>query len=134
MSGESTRQSVKAAWRRVKGGGVDKVDARQRRLGLTRRAAARYAEATMLQALLIWTALGFVAGLLAKWIMPGSQGWNPITTILLGIVGSIAGGWIGAQIGIGDATGTFSVKGILVAAGGALLLMFLWGLIFGKKK
>ncbi len=87
----------------------------------------------MLQALLIWTALGLVAGLFAKWIMPGKQGWNPLTTILLGIAGSIAGGWIGAQMGIGDLTGSFSVKGILIAVGGAVLLMFLWGLIFGKK-
>jgi uncharacterized membrane protein YeaQ/YmgE (transglycosylase-associated protein family) len=88
----------------------------------------------MLQALLIWTALGFVAGLLAKWIMPGSQGWNPITTILLGIVGSIAGGWCGRLLGLGDATGSFSIAGIITAVAGALLLMFLWGLIFGKKK
>jgi uncharacterized membrane protein YeaQ/YmgE (transglycosylase-associated protein family) len=87
----------------------------------------------MLQALLIWTALGLVAGILAKILMPGKQGINPITTIWLGVVGSIAGGWIGAQLGIGDATGSFSLKGILVAVAGALLLMFLWRLIFGKK-
>jgi uncharacterized membrane protein YeaQ/YmgE (transglycosylase-associated protein family) len=87
----------------------------------------------MLQALLIWTALGLVAGILAKLIMPGRQGINPITTILLGVVGSIAGGWIGAQLGMGDATGSFSVKGILVAVAGAILLMFVWGLIFKKK-
>ena len=87
----------------------------------------------MLQAILIWSALGLVAGILAKLIMPGRQGINPITTVLLGIAGSIAGGWIGAKLGLGDATGSFSLVGILVAAAGAILLMFLWHMMFGKK-
>jgi len=60
----------------------------------------------MLQSILIWSALGLVAGMLAKLIMPGKQGMNPITTVLLGIATAVAG---------------------------ALLLMFLWGLLFGKK-
>ena len=60
----------------------------------------------MLQSILIWSALGLVAGMLAKLIMPGKQGMNPITTVLLGIATTVAG---------------------------ALLLMFLWGLLFGKK-
>ncbi len=85
-----------------------------------------------LLAILIWSALGFVAGLLAKLIMPGRQGINPITTVLLGIVGSIIGGKVGSLIGWGVA-GEFSIKGIITAVGGALLLMFVWGLIFKKK-
>jgi uncharacterized membrane protein YeaQ/YmgE (transglycosylase-associated protein family) len=86
-----------------------------------------------LQALLIWSALGFVAGFLAKLIMPGRQGINPITTVILGIIGSIIGGYLGSLMGIGDASGTFSLKGIAVAVGGALVLMFVWRLLFGKK-
>lgn len=85
-----------------------------------------------LQNLLIWSALGLVAGILAKLIMPGRQGVNPITTVLLGIIGSIIGGKIGHLIGWGVA-GEFSIKGIITAVGGALLLMFVWGLIFKKK-
>ena len=87
----------------------------------------------MLQSLLIWSALGFVAGFLAKLIMPGRQGINPITTVILGIVGSIIGGYFGSLLGMGDASGSFSVKGIAVAVGGALMLMFVWRLLFGKK-
>ena len=49
----------------------------------------------MLQSLLIWSVLGFVAGFLAKLIMPGRQGINPITTVILGIIGSIIGGYLG---------------------------------------
>ena len=87
----------------------------------------------MLQSILIWSVLGLVAGILAKLIMPGNQSNNPITTILLGIAGSIAGGWCGKLLGLGDSTGSFSLVGIGVAVAGAILLMFLWGLIFGKK-
>ena len=85
-----------------------------------------------LQGLLIWSALGLVAGILAKFIMPGRQGINPITTILLGIVGSIIGGKVGHLIGWGVA-GEFSIKGIITAVGGALILMYVWRFLFGKK-
>lgn len=87
----------------------------------------------MLQSLLIWSVLGLVAGFLAKLIMPGKQGMNPVTTVLLGIIGSVTGGYLGTLLGFGDMSGSFSVKGIAVAVGGALLLMFVWRLVFGKK-
>jgi uncharacterized membrane protein YeaQ/YmgE (transglycosylase-associated protein family) len=87
----------------------------------------------MLQSLLIWSVLGLVAGVLAKLIMPGKQGINPITTVLLGIIGSVIGGYLGSLLGIGDASGSFSLKGIAVAVGGALLLMYVWRLLFGRK-
>lgn len=85
-----------------------------------------------LQGLLIWSALGLVSGILAKLIMPGRQGINPITTVLLGIIGSVVGGKVGSLVGWG-VVGEFSVKGIITAVGGAILLMFVWGLIFKKK-
>jgi uncharacterized membrane protein YeaQ/YmgE (transglycosylase-associated protein family) len=85
-----------------------------------------------LQGLLIWSALGLVAGILAKLIMPGRQGMNPITTVLLGIVGSIIGGKVGHLIGWG-VVGEFSIKGIITAVGGALIFMYVWQLLFGKK-
>jgi len=87
----------------------------------------------MLQSLLVWSVLGLVAGILAKLIMPGKQGINPITTVLLGIIGSVIGGYLGSLLGLGDASGSFSLKGIAVAVGGALLLMYGWRMLFGKK-
>lgn len=87
----------------------------------------------MLQSLLIWSALGLVAGILAKLIMPGETRHQPITTVLLGIAGSIIGGYCGSLLGVGDASGSFSIKGIAVAVGGALLLMYVWSLLFEKK-
>jgi uncharacterized membrane protein YeaQ/YmgE (transglycosylase-associated protein family) len=86
-----------------------------------------------LQGLLIWSALGLVAGILAKLIMPGRQGINPITTVLLGIIGSIIGGYLGHKLGYHDMTGSFSFKGIATAVAGAIILMTVWRLIFGRK-
>jgi uncharacterized membrane protein YeaQ/YmgE (transglycosylase-associated protein family) len=86
-----------------------------------------------LQGILIWSALGLVAGILAKLVMPGRQGMNPITTVLLGIIGSLIGGYLGHKLGYTDMTGSFSIKGIGTAVGGAVILMTVWRLLFGKK-
>lgn len=49
--------------------------------------------------LLVWLVLGFLAGYLAKLIMPGSDGGGVIMTIILGIVGAVVGGFIGTLVG-----------------------------------
>lgn len=49
--------------------------------------------------LLVWLVLGFLAGYLAKLIMPGSDGGGIIMTIILGIVGAVVGGFIGTLVG-----------------------------------
>ena len=49
--------------------------------------------------LIIWLILGFLAGYLAKLIMPGADGGGVILTIILGIVGAIVGGFIGSFVG-----------------------------------
>ena len=85
-----------------------------------------------LQGLLIWSALGLVSGIIAKLIMPGKQGINPITTVLLGIIGSIIGGKLGHLIGWG-VMGQFSLVGIATAVGGALIFMYAWRFLFGNK-
>lgn len=53
----------------------------------------------MIISLLIWIVLGFLAGYLAKLIMPGSDGGGFILTTLLGIVGAVVGGWVGTLFG-----------------------------------
>ena len=43
--------------------------------------------------ILSWIIFGLIAGILAKWIMPGKDGGGFFMTILLGIVGAVVGGW-----------------------------------------
>ena len=78
---------------------------------------------------LLWTLIiGLVAGAVAKLIMPGRQGGGIILTSVLGIVGAIVGGLLGTYVfGFGDITG-FDLRSIAIAVGGALLVLFLYGL------
>lgn len=45
--------------------------------------------------LIIWLILGFLAGYIAKLILPGRDGGGVILTTILGILGAVVGGFIG---------------------------------------
>ena len=75
-----------------------------------------------------WVVVGFIAGLLARWIMPGSGPVGFILTVLIGMAGASIGGFIVRLLGGAGATG-FSVWSILVATLGAIILLFLYGFI-----
>lgn len=72
-----------------------------------------------------WIVLGLIAGVLAKVLMPGKDPGGFIITILLGVGGAFVGGWVGTQLGIASFNG-FTLQGILVATGGAVLLLALY--------
>ena len=73
--------------------------------------------------IIAWIVLGLIAGLLAKFIMPGNEPGGIIVTILLGIGGALIGGFLAAQLGIGGISG-FDVRSMAIAVGGALVLLF----------
>mgnify|MGYP002629244210 CR=1 FL=1 len=79
---------------------------------------------------LIWTiVVGFAAGALAKYIMPGEEGGGFVLTTLLGIAGAVIGRFLGGMLGIY----TDSLIGNLSSAViGALVLLFVWNKF--KKK
>jgi uncharacterized membrane protein YeaQ/YmgE (transglycosylase-associated protein family) len=81
--------------------------------------------------ILSWILMGFVVGLLARLVMPGRDPAGIIITILLGIAGAFVGGYIGSLLGLGTITG-FDVRSLLLAIGGAVLLLLLYRVI--KKK
>ena len=78
--------------------------------------------------LVSWVIVGALAGLLAKWIMPGSGPGGFLVTVLLGMAGASIGGFF---VGILGGTGTtgFNIWSILVATFGAVILLFVYGLI-----
>lgn len=73
--------------------------------------------------ILSWIVFGLIAGVLAKFIMPGDDPGGIIVTILIGIAGAVIGGFVGSFIGFGDITG-FDLRSLAIAVGGALLLLF----------
>lgn len=77
--------------------------------------------------------LGLIAGAVAKLIMPGKQGGGWIVTLLLGVVGAMIGGWLGTLLFNIDLGGFFDLRSWLLAIGGSLLVLLVYGLIFGRK-
>lgn len=75
--------------------------------------------------ILLWLLFGAVVGWLAGMIMKSKASllWN----IILGIVGSIAGGFVASLLGFGELGGGFSfdIVNILIAIGGACLIILL---------
>jgi uncharacterized membrane protein YeaQ/YmgE (transglycosylase-associated protein family) len=76
--------------------------------------------------ILTWLAIGLIAGIIAKVVMGDRFGW--IITIVLGIVGAFVGGWLSGLLG-GPAVTGFNLISILVAAGGAVVVLFIYGLV-----
>ena len=72
-----------------------------------------------------WIIFGLIAGVVAKLLMPGKDPGGFIVTILLGVAGSLIGGYIGSLIGVGG--GGFLSFALAVV--GALLLLMLYRLI-----
>lgn len=72
-----------------------------------------------------WIILGLIVGALARLILPGRDPMGWFATFLLGIAGSLLGGFIGGLIwGAND--GRFHPGGILLSLLGAILLLFVW--------
>jgi uncharacterized membrane protein YeaQ/YmgE (transglycosylase-associated protein family) len=78
--------------------------------------------------ILSWIVMGLIVGLLARFIMPGKDPGGLIVTILLGIAGAFVGGYVASHLGFGTVTG-FNVGGLLIAIGGAVLLLILYRVI-----
>jgi len=76
-----------------------------------------------------WIIIGIVAGWLAEKIMKRDHGL--LTNLVVGVVGALLGGFIANNLLGFDSAGNWIV-GILVATIGAVILLFLLGLI--KKR
>lgn len=82
--------------------------------------------------IIAWVILGLIAGAIGKAIYPGHQGGGIFATMLLGIVGAFLGGSLMTLLTTGKLTltaATLSIPGIVVAVIGAMLAIFLWGLM-----
>ncbi|HEY9894419.1 GlsB/YeaQ/YmgE family stress response membrane protein [Phormidium sp. FACHB-592] len=82
--------------------------------------------------IIAWIVLGLIAGAIAKAIYPGSQGGGILGTMILGIVGAFVGGSLFSLLNTGSlnlAAASLSIPGIFVAVIGAIIAIFLWGLV-----
>ena len=74
--------------------------------------------------------IGLIVGLVARALKPGDDRMGLIITALLGVAGSFVAGYLGAALGLykpGDVAGFFA------SVIGAVILLFVYGLIKGKS-
>ncbi len=75
--------------------------------------------------------IGFFAGLIAKFLMPGRDPGGFIITIILGIVGAFVATYLGQTIGWyqeGEAAG------FVGAVVGAVIVLFIYRMIAGRRR
>jgi uncharacterized membrane protein YeaQ/YmgE (transglycosylase-associated protein family) len=78
-----------------------------------------------------WIIIGAIAGAIAKAIIPGRDPGGCIVTILLGIGGAVLAGWLGHQFGwYRNSQGA----GLIAAIIGAIIILFIWRLIAGRRR
>ena len=81
---------------------------------------------------IVWTILiGFIAGVIAKFVMPGSNEPSGfILTTILGIVGAFVASYLGQTLGWyqpGEGAG------LIGAVIGAIIVLFVWGMIARRR-
>ncbi len=77
---------------------------------------------------IIWTIIiGFVAGVIAKFVMPGdNEPSGFILTTLLGVIGAFVASYLGQSLGwYGPGEGA----GLIGAAVGAIIVLAVWGMV-----
>ncbi len=77
-----------------------------------------------------WIVVGLIAGGLARWIVRDDR-TGCIYTMIVGVLGAIIGGWLMATIDA-DGVDEFSLRSIVVAAIGAVLLLLVLQAIAGR--
>jgi uncharacterized membrane protein YeaQ/YmgE (transglycosylase-associated protein family) len=79
--------------------------------------------------LIAWIVVGLIAGILAKWVMPGPDPGGIITTVLIGAVGALLGGFVVNGLLGGPGVSGINLTSILVATLGAIILLAVYRLI-----
>lgn len=80
---------------------------------------------------IVWmVVVGFIVGLVARAIMPGTQSLGILMTALLGIVGSLVAGLAGQAIGLYPAG---AGAGFIASVLGALVVLFVYGKVKGGR-
>jgi uncharacterized membrane protein YeaQ/YmgE (transglycosylase-associated protein family) len=79
---------------------------------------------------ILWSIIvGFIVGLIARAVVPGTQKMGFVATVVLGILGSILGGFIGRAISKPPEGSKFHPAGFFLSLAGAIILLVIWGVV-----
>ncbi|MES2889275.1 MAG: GlsB/YeaQ/YmgE family stress response membrane protein [Pseudomonadota bacterium] len=80
---------------------------------------------------ILWTILiGFLAGLLARAILPGKQPMGFILTTILGVVGSLLATYLGQAMGWYTAG---AGAGFIASIVGAIVVLVIYGMVVSRR-
>ena len=81
---------------------------------------------------IIWAIIiGFLVGLVAKFLMPGRDPGGFIVTALLGIVGAVLASFLGQALGLYAAGQSAGFIGAVI---GAILVLFIYNLVVRGRR
>lgn len=80
--------------------------------------------------IITWILFGLVVGIIAKLLMPGRDPGGFIVTILLGIVGSVLGGFLGRALNLYEPN---EPAGWLMSILGAIVLLVLYRMMVKRR-
>jgi uncharacterized membrane protein YeaQ/YmgE (transglycosylase-associated protein family) len=81
---------------------------------------------------LVWIGFGTIVGLLAKAVMPGRDPGGAVATLMMGIGGTVIGCATLSYFWVGQRVTPISLGGLVVATGGAFVLLFFYRLLGGR--
>ena len=77
---------------------------------------------------------GFLAGVVARFVTPGSQRYGCLVTICVGIVGAFLGGVIGKVVLGHSVSASWDLVPFLFAVAGSVLLLLVLEALSGRRR
>ncbi len=81
--------------------------------------------------IIAWIVVGIIAGWIAEKVMGRDHGL--LTNLIVGVIGAIVGGFLISSIFGFQYDAGFNLASIAVATLGAIVFLFIWGLIAGRR-
>lgn len=78
----------------------------------------------------VWHVItGFVIGLIARAVLPGADQMGLIATTVVGVVGSVVGGYVGRLIKKPEPGAAFHPAGFFMSIVGAIVVLLVWRMV-----
>lgn len=84
--------------------------------------------------ILSWIIVGLLAGLLARAIVPGKQSLNIWMTLLLGLAGSLLGGFVVSLFTDARGFSAFEPSGLIGSVLGAIVVLLVYGWAVSRRR
>jgi uncharacterized membrane protein YeaQ/YmgE (transglycosylase-associated protein family) len=83
--------------------------------------------------ILSWILFGLLAGGIAKLILPGKDPGGCLVTIVIGVIGSVIGGFLGTRVFHFGKVEGFDIRSLGIAILGSIVLLLIYRLAFFRK-